>query len=628
MQGSKRILRSHKLVLPPSGLETDLPLTFSLQYPHFLKGEGNKLEIMLQHRKHFKMRTLVGCKMVAYKTLATGTIHMAEVMQRPLEGGRVLRLCSSLKVAEIWIFSLTSQPTEHEDCALQASPKAKATDNYSDEGNESFSSGQEASDDSTHGHDLEEDDFDLGKPKKQWQSVVTTTSMTKKNLTEKDVVLLPRLTVSQEALDSEQDPVQHVPTMEEDLKLVNVTLEYPSDSGPDLEDDDSSPLSTPKSKLRQYIEHLSHPSLHTESGSFQSAWSLKEPPSPASVPEKMWSSGGQQPSDSISEPVAHSTPTPSGPDMENDDSIPCTPEAKLNQILEHLSYSCLQTEIRSIHSAQHTLPKEQPAEPEDSLEAETSQRGCWPAGSSARPSLSSAPHPVRGEAGRPRPQRPEHLPKEGQQAGPQDELSNRLNNESCPGPQSQLQAPRKIVYNQLNDLLYPYDQLPDHIILVNTSDWQSQFLWDVLQQQNLPVVGACSEADLQAAFSTTVSQMERYSQHHARPRIPMKIAVVAQHYLSAVLRLYVEQLSSKMPELQAYMCFQLIPLGSHPVPRYLCSVDYHDDNFFPDRAWRDLFTKLEAQSTELDKQDITFTVTRYLVGAGCVHQLPIAQALV
>nr|KAF6416254.1 hypothetical protein HJG59_009516 [Molossus molossus] len=81
-----------------------------------------------------------------------------------------------------------------------------------------------------------------------------------------------------------------------------------------------------------------------------------------------------------------------------------------------------------------------------------------------------------------------------------------------------------------------------------------------------------------------------------------------------------------MPELQAYLCFQVLPLGSHPVPRYLCSVDYHDNNFFPDRAWRDLFTKLEAQSTELDKQDIAFTVTRYLVGASCVHQLPIAQA--
>lgn len=32
LQGSKRILRSHEIVLPPSGsVETDLALTFSLQ---------------------------------------------------------------------------------------------------------------------------------------------------------------------------------------------------------------------------------------------------------------------------------------------------------------------------------------------------------------------------------------------------------------------------------------------------------------------------------------------------------------------------------------------------------------------------------------------------------------------
>ncbi|KAG5857847.1 hypothetical protein ANANG_G00023730 [Anguilla anguilla] len=82
IQGSKRILRSHEIVLPPSGVvETDLALTFSLQYPHFLKREGNKLQIMLQRRKRYKNRTILG-----YKTLAAGSIDMAEVMQHPTEG--------------------------------------------------------------------------------------------------------------------------------------------------------------------------------------------------------------------------------------------------------------------------------------------------------------------------------------------------------------------------------------------------------------------------------------------------------------------------------------------------------------------------------------------------------------
>lgn len=51
----------------------------------------------------------------------------------------------------------------------------------------------------------------------------------------------------------------------------------------------------------------------------------------------------------------------------------------------------------------------------------------------------------------------------------------------------------------------------------------------------------------------------------------------------------------------------------------------HDYNHLSrDRAWRGLFTKLEAQSIE---QDITVTITRYLVGATCVPQLPIAEAM-
>ncbi|XP_036125727.1 phosphofurin acidic cluster sorting protein 2-like [Molossus molossus] len=598
MQGSKHILRSHTIMLPPSGHEeNDLTLTFSLRYPHILNGEGNKLEIILQRRKRSKVRTLLNCKMDAYKTLATGTINMAEVMQQPLEGGQVLSLCSSLKdantkVAEIWIFSLTSQPIEHEDCAMQAGPIAKAADKCEEE-KESVHSGQEDRKNTSCGQDLEKDDMDLGKPNKQWQSSVETTSMMKhQSFWPNDVGLLPSLSVSQEALNSEQDTGEHGPRMEEDLNLINITLEYSSDSGPETEVDDGT-LSTPTSQLQKYIESLSQTSLHTESGSFQSVWSLKEPPSPASVPAKMWSSGGQQPSDSISQPL--------------DDSF-----------ADSVSHST-------------PSPEEQPAQPEDSPEAETSMEDEFTKTMLAS-RLIRKPESLMSPSSQPQWKQPNHggqsmsLMGE-QQAGPQDELSKSQHNKTCPDPQCQLLVPRKIVEEQLRAILYPYDQLPDHVIVINTSDWQGQFLWDVLQQQNLPVVGTCSEADLQVAFSTIVSQMERYSQHHARPRIPMKIAVVgAQHYLSAVLRLYVEQLSPKMPELQAYMCFQVLPLGSHPVPWYLCSVDYHDNNFFPDRAWRDLFTKLEAQSTELNKQDVAFIVTRYLVGASSVHQLPIAQA--
>ncbi|XP_015976954.1 phosphofurin acidic cluster sorting protein 2 isoform X2 [Rousettus aegyptiacus] len=588
MQGSKRILRSHEIVLPPSGqVETDLALTFSLQYPHFLKREGNKLQIMLQRRKRYKNRTILG-----YKTLAVGAISMAEVMQRPPEGGQVLSLCSSVKdapakVAEIWVFSLSSQPIDHEDSAMQAGAKAKSADNYSEEEYESFSSEQEASDDAAQGQDLDEDDFDVGKPRKPRRSAVRAASMTRQqNFKQKVVALLRRFKVSDEVLDSEQDPAEHVPEAEEDLDLLYDTLdvENPSDSGPDLEDDDSV-LSTPKPKLRPYFEGLSHSSSQTEVGSTHSARSQKEPPSPADVPEKTRVLGAKQPSDGVSD-SAHGTPPPGETPAPPEDS-PEVETPSLDLFTEKLPPSGRVTKTESL-----VIP---------STRSEGKQAG------------------RRGRS---------TSLKERQPARPQNERANSLDNERCPDTRSQLQIPRKTVYDQLNHILVSDDQLPEHIILVNTSDWQGQFLSDALQRHTLPVVCTCSAADVQAAFSTIVSRIQRYCNCNSQPPTPVKIAVAgAQHYLSAVLRLFVEQLSHKTPDWLGYMRFLVIPLGSHPVARYLGSVDYRYNNFFQDLAWRDLFNKLEAQSATQDTPDIVSRVTQYIAGANCAHQLPIAEAM-
>lgn len=76
MQSSKRTLRSNELVLPQNGLlDTPLDVTFCIQYPHYLKREGNKLHILLQRRKRYKNRTMLG-----FKTLAEGVIRMDQVI--------------------------------------------------------------------------------------------------------------------------------------------------------------------------------------------------------------------------------------------------------------------------------------------------------------------------------------------------------------------------------------------------------------------------------------------------------------------------------------------------------------------------------------------------------------------
>lgn len=82
MQSSKRTLRSNEMVIPSGGiLDTELELQFALQYPHFLKRDGNKLLILLQRRKRYKNRTMLG-----YKTLAEGIVNMAQVSLRSRVG--------------------------------------------------------------------------------------------------------------------------------------------------------------------------------------------------------------------------------------------------------------------------------------------------------------------------------------------------------------------------------------------------------------------------------------------------------------------------------------------------------------------------------------------------------------
>nr|XP_060630274.1 phosphofurin acidic cluster sorting protein 2 isoform X1 [Anolis sagrei ordinatus] len=583
MQGSKRILRSHEIMLHPGGrIETELALTFSLQYPHFLKREGNKLQVMLQRRKRYKNRTILG-----YKTLAVGSINMVEVLQHPTEGGQVLSLFSSfkemtVKIAELWIFSLSSQPIDQEDSAVHLSQKTKTTDNYSEEEYESFSSEQEASDDAVQGQDLDDDEYELGKPKKQWRSIVRTTSMTRQqNFKQKVVALLRRFKVTDEVLDSEQDPADHVQEVEEDLDLLYDTLdmENPSDSGPDMEDDDSV-LSTPKPKLKPYFEGLSHSSSQTEVGSLQSVKSQKEPPSPAEVPENNKNLGSKQPTDNVPDTVCCKT--------QQEEESPDAELASLDIFIEKLPPCGRMTKTESlIISSSSRLEGKQ-----------VGRRG-----------------------------RSTSL-KERQPAKQQNERANSLDNERSPDTRHHLQIPRKTVYDQLNHILISDDKLPENIILVNTSDWQGQFLSDVLQKHSLPIVCTCSSADIQAAFSTIVSRIQRYCNCNSQPPNPIKIAVAgAQNYLSAVLRLFVEQLSHRTPDWLSYMRFLIIPLGCHPVAKYLGSVDYRYNNFFQDLSWKDLFNKLEAQNAPQELPDIVSRITQYIVGANCAHQLPIAEAM-
>ncbi|XP_067389012.1 phosphofurin acidic cluster sorting protein 2-like isoform X1 [Emydura macquarii macquarii] len=587
IQGSKRVLRSNEYVLPPGGLmDTDLELTFSLQYPHFLKRDGNKLQIMLQRRKRYKNRTILG-----YKTLAVGIINMAEVMQHPTDGGQLLGLHSNMKdvsirVAEISICSLSSQPIDHEDGSVPSGPKIKASDrspdmdNYSEEEDDSFSSEQEASDDAVHGQDLYDEEDEVRKPKKARRKMIRTTSMTRQpNFKQKFVALLKRFKVMDEVLDS--DPVDQTREVEEDLGLLYDSLEEcnNSDSGPELEDNESV-HSTPKPTLRRFFEGVSHSGSQTEIGSLHGQKGQgQESGSPGHVEKRR--------------PGAPRAPEEAG------------------------------TEVAAV-----VLQSEEPSPRPGAAEAagrESSVDRLAQLSSSGKPEPPSAVSPSKAESRqgwRPR----STSMKDRQNSKAQSDRASSLDSESSPDSRLSAQVARKSIYDQLNQILISDEQLPESIVLVNIAEWQGQYLSEQLQAHKQPFISTCSTADVQAAFNTIVARIQRYCNCNSHVPPPVKVAVAGdQSYLSVVLQFFVEQLASKTPDWLTYLRFLVVPLGSHPLAKYLASVDGKYGSLFLDSAWRELFSRAEPPST--DTVDVPGRVAQFIAGASQSHQLPISEAM-
>uniref|UniRef100_A0A8C2G885 Si:ch211-126j24.1 n=1 Tax=Cyprinus carpio TaxID=7962 RepID=A0A8C2G885_CYPCA len=594
LQGSKRILRSNEYILPPSGLmETDLELTFSLQYPHFLKRDANRLQIMLQRRKRYKNRTILG-----YKTLAVGVINMAEVMQHPTDGGQILGLHSNVKeapmrAAELSVYSLSSQPIDPEDGSGQPETKAKASDrspdmdNYSEDDDDSYSSEQEASDDAVQGQDLYDEDDDVQrKPKKSRRKMIRTISMTRQpNFKQKFVALLKRFKVSDEVLDS--DPVDQTQEVE-DLDLLYDSLEVynQSDSGPEMEDNESL-LSTPKPKLKPFFEGMSHSSSQTEIGSLHSQRSQpREPTSTGGdllTVDKNRVMGGRNPDDPT---VVDSAAGELVEDEAGGGVASCEASMSWDMSAEKLAGTVgklCKAESQTLMSPSKTDSKLQ-----------------------RRPRSTSM--------------------KDRQNSKAQSDRTSSIESETSPDSRLITQVPRKSVYDQLNQILNSDEHLPENIILINTTDWQGQYMNEILQEHKQPIVSTVSPADVQAAFNTIVTRIQRFCNCNAQTPPTIKVAVAGdQSYLSTVLRCFVEQLANKTPDWLSYIRFLVIPVGCHPLAKYISAFDNKFNNIFMDAGWRDVFGRLEAPNS--DNIDVAGRVSQYLAGASLSHQFPISEAM-
>uniref|UniRef100_A0A4W5JX34 Phosphofurin acidic cluster sorting protein 1a n=1 Tax=Hucho hucho TaxID=62062 RepID=A0A4W5JX34_9TELE len=484
LQGSKRILRSNEILLASAGLtETDLQLTFSLQYPHFLKRDANRLQIMLQRRKRYKNRTILG-----YKTLALGLINMAEVMQHPSEGARVLALHTTVKdtavtVAEMRVYSLSSQPIDHEVSKAKLSDCSPDIDNYSEEEEGSYSSEQDGSDDPAH--------IQVRRRKRRGSHTVSylRVPLTRQpNIKQKFVALLKRFKVSDEVdFGLKHVSQEHIRDVEEDLDDLYDSLEMynPSDSGPEMEETDSI-LSTPKPKLRL--------------------------------------AGGHTPRQRRGTPM------------------------KERQVLSK----------------------------------------------------------------------------------PLSERTNSSDSERSPELSHTPQVPRKVVYDQLNQVFSSDTALPDSLVLVNTSDWQGQYVSEVLLAQKQPVVCTCRGVEIQAVLTTLLTRIQKFCNCNSSTPPPVKVVVAGgQSYLGAILHFFVSQLANKTSDWLSLIHFLVVPLGCHPVAKHLASLDPRYSSVFLDNARKDLFSGLEPPHStgSIQALDVAGRIRQYISSVSVTHQLPIAEAM-
>ncbi|EEC00724.1 phosphofurin acidic cluster sorting protein, putative, partial [Ixodes scapularis] len=578
MQSSKRTLRSNDILLPNTGglLDTELDLSFSLQYPHFLKGAGgsNKLHVTLQRRKRYKNRAMLG-----YKTIATGVINMSEVLQRPV--GRELELLGEEKerpepVARIQVEALSTHPVQEEPCDARhkAQDAERSGDNTDDD--EDSSSNDDASDSAPEeaGHT---DALMRRRRSSQMRKVFDLyAAIYDTSFIASLLVSFLLVGVFLQAFDAEHYPegleqeLMHKNSRDlEDLLLDE--LDDLSDSGP--EGDNMSLSSTPKPSLRSVRPGCVCP-LRVQRGGCSSD-RRHAPPVPAplqqngfewgTMPPPVWDLWGRLP--------------PLHPRYSSG--------APVHKAFLQTSRHAVATQRAKIKCLASVF-----------------------SGHRARRRSESAP-----QRGRARPQGRRHRPGSAYSQGGAEGL----------GQQRELVRTRALplqpwVLDQLGQLFAGDEAVPDRLLLV-----EAPWLATALQRAALPgVLSLAHGADLKAALAALVSRIQKFCNCNSRAPLTVRVGLLGSDpFLHSVVRLYVEHFSTKPPEWQAYLRFFFVPTGGSPVARYLSSVDNCYASLFGDSSWRELVERGSPEAPELADR-----VADYLSGAHSCLQLPVAEAMV
>ncbi|CAB3384174.1 Hypothetical predicted protein [Cloeon dipterum] len=580
MQSSKRTLRSNELLLPPGGLlDTELDLNFSLQYPHFIKrDEANQLLIMLQRRKRYKNRTILG-----FKTLAEGTINLSQALQRTMDVDLELYSGESKEkrdvVARLSVLNISSTPVDQDEPGVRhkrvalADNSDRAAADFSDD-DEDFSSNEENSD----SEPMLDDTLAPRRPRKTSRTKNSTARQ--RNLKQKFISLLKRFRISED-LDNDPEEIDQKlsggdmdPT---DIADLIDELEEMSDSGPEM--DTMSISSTPKPSLRPFFSSsrsLAQQDVLPIAGETPSIF--KKPPQPPTntAPKALFRERG---SDRQSDESSKKADSDSHPENWTDH--------------EHSDPQTLASSPPHAPLAQSESLEKAPKELKDGERDKKTRLF-------ARDRTTSGNKTKKSET----PRTP----------GSTIELLG--------GPvHSENMQPRKALMEQLSRLM-PADEaiLPDHVILVPEGAANLAARLVERQQRVLSVAGT---ADVRATMTCLVSKLQKFCNSSAKPPSPVKVLIMGSDSLvSTIMRQYVELLSSKPHDWQNHFRFLIVPLGINSIlARYLSSLDSMYAAYFSGDSWKEM-------TERLDCQEAMNRIQRYLVAANSYVALPVAEAMV
>ncbi|XP_055350854.1 phosphofurin acidic cluster sorting protein 2-like [Paramacrobiotus metropolitanus] len=603
MERSKRTLRSAEIDLPDKTgglLDTELDLSLSLQYPHYLKQRGNLLLVMLQRRKKYKNRRILG-----FKTLAIGGVDMNEVLQRSVD--QELNLYANAKskenvVARIQMVSLATQPVSapngKEPLALEDDNTSEEDEYLSDVSDSEADAGDDPENVRLRAHTHPRHHHAPGGEGSGGVSGKSRRKMVmgrQGNFKQKFISLLRRFKASETGFDPDVDvdidPEQAELDANEKAVLEDELLDeldFDSDSAPEFFDN-ISVQSTPRPHLSPYFKP-------GRSGSTLMLASQK--PTDSGLSPLTGGSGG----------ATASGLTPDSATL-NVTRLDKNDEASRNNSDSHPD-NLTDEDGTAVHERRPEESGGKETEKKPKAKALVLREKSWsmrdkdkkPA-SDAAASLPRDVYSVEGPG------------RKFSQAFPVDPL------------------PRAVLMEQLQHVFpSPDDELPTMMVWVNGQHALGRPLVDKFcgGLGGAPAVAVASIGDLKACFAQLVARFQRlqFSRAASGQHQPVIRVVLCggDEFVNATLRVYVETFSERPTDWQNGIRFIFVPLGQSGLARFILQADTLAGKVFDEISW---FAALEhTDPDDVDWEHIVGTMKLYIQSAEELLSLPVAQAMI